>query len=98
MKGGAKVVVEQHRHAGVFIARAKEDALCTLNSTPGKDVYGEKRIQVDGPANADGTAGAKIEYRVWCVRPLQSRIAAHRDAPQRDQPRATSPPAPVCPS
>ena len=46
MKGGSKVVVEQHRHAGIFIARAKEDALCTLNSTPGKDVYGEKRISV----------------------------------------------------
>jgi len=46
MKAGSKVVVEQHRHAGVFIARAKEDALCTLNSTPGKDVYGEKRISV----------------------------------------------------
>ena len=46
MKGGSKVVVEAHRHAGVFVARAKEDALCTLNSTPGKDVYGEKRISV----------------------------------------------------
>jgi rRNA 2'-O-methyltransferase fibrillarin len=46
MKGGAKVVIEAHRHEGVFIARSKEDALVTLNSTPGKDVYGEKRIQV----------------------------------------------------
>jgi len=68
------VVVEQHRHAGVFIARAKEDALCTLNSTPGKDVYGEKRISVDGPPNEDGTPGAKIEYRVW--NPFRSKIAA----------------------
>jgi len=74
MKGGSKVVVEQHRHAGVFIARAKEDALCTLNSTPGKDVYGEKRISVDGPPNEDGTPGAKIEYRVW--NPFRSKIAA----------------------
>ena len=41
MKGGAKVVIEAHRHEGVFIARGKEDALVTLNSTPGKDVYGE---------------------------------------------------------
>ena len=24
MKGGAKVVIEAHRHEGVFIARAKE--------------------------------------------------------------------------
>ncbi len=74
MKGGSKVIVEQHRHAGVFIAKAKEDALCTLNSTPGKDVYGEKRISVDGPPNADGTAGAKIEYRVW--NPFRSKLAA----------------------
>lgn len=42
------MVVEAHRHPGVFIARGKEDALVTLNSTPGKDVYGEKRIQVEG--------------------------------------------------
>ena len=36
-KGGAKVVVEPHRHEGVFIARGKEDVIVTLNSTPGKD-------------------------------------------------------------
>ena len=48
MKGGQKVIIEPHRHEGVFIARSKEDALVTLNSTPGKDVYGEKRIQVCG--------------------------------------------------
>lgn len=36
MKGGAKVAVEPHRHEGVFVARGKEDALCTLNSAPGK--------------------------------------------------------------
>lgn len=74
MGGGAKVLIEQHRHPGVFIARAKEDALCTINSTPGKDVYGEKRIQVDGPPNEDGSPGAKIEYRVW--NPFRSKLAA----------------------
>jgi hypothetical protein len=73
MKGGAKVVIEAHRHEGVFIARSKEDALVTLNSTPGKDVYGEKRIQVDGPAGPDGTA-VKLEYRVW--NPFRSKLAA----------------------
>jgi rRNA 2'-O-methyltransferase fibrillarin len=73
MKGGAKVVVEPHRHEGIFIARGKEDALVTLNSTPGKDVYGEKRISVDGPAGPDGTA-TKIEYRVW--NPFRSKLAA----------------------
>ena len=134
MKGGAKVIIEAHRHEGVFIARSKEDALVTLNrycsyfhyyyyyyyycyyyyystiitiiptkeailnsycpgsflrlilplsalshihlhfltslvfylpcSTPGKDVYGEKRIQVEGPPGPDGNP-MKLEYRVW---------------------------------
>lgn len=72
MKGGAKVVVEPHRHEGVFIARGKEDALCTLNSTPGKSVYNEKRISVD-VSQADGTT-KKVEYRVW--NPFRSKIAA----------------------
>jgi len=47
MKGGSKVLIEPHRHAGVFIARGKEDALVTLNSVPGDAVYGEKRISVE---------------------------------------------------
>jgi rRNA 2'-O-methyltransferase fibrillarin len=68
MKGGAKVIVEPHRHPGVFIARGKDDALVTLNSTPGHAVYGEKRISVDG---ADGE---KKEYRVWNA--FRSKLAA----------------------
>ena len=64
MKGGAKVVIEPHRHEGVFIARGKEDALVTLNSTPGVAVYGEKRISVESPPGPDGNA-VKVEYRVW---------------------------------
>ena len=64
MKGGAKVIVEPHRHEGVFVARGKEDALVTLNSTPGVAVYGEKRISVDGPPGPDGSV-TKVEYRVW---------------------------------
>lgn len=73
MKGGAKVLIEAHRHEGIFIARGKDDALVTLNSTPGKDVYGEKRIQVDGPLGADGNP-TKLEYRVW--NPFRSKLAA----------------------
>ena len=68
MKGGAKVVVEPHRHEGIFVARGKEDALVTLNSTPGIAVYGEKRISVEVPplpGDASGTAPHKVEYRVW---------------------------------
>ncbi|MFS8001237.1 putative fibrillarin, S-adenosyl-L-methionine-dependent methyltransferase [Helianthus anomalus] len=68
MKGGSKVIVEQHRHEGVFIAKGKEDALCTKNMVPGEAVYNEKRISVQ---NEDGT---KVEYRVW--NPFRSKLAA----------------------
>ncbi|CAA21168.1 rRNA 2''-O-methyltransferase fibrillarin [Schizosaccharomyces pombe] len=67
-KGGAKVIIEPHRHAGVFIARGKEDLLVTRNLVPGESVYNEKRISVDSP---DGT---KVEYRVW--NPFRSKLAA----------------------
>ncbi|KAI8356138.1 rRNA 2'-O-methyltransferase fibrillarin [Choanephora cucurbitarum] len=66
--GAAKVVIEPHRHAGIFVARGKEDLLVTKNLVPGETVYGEKRISVDGP---DAT---KIEYRVW--NPFRSKLAA----------------------
>lgn len=46
-KGGKTVVIEGHRHDGVFVARGKEDALVTLNLVPGSEVYGEKRISVE---------------------------------------------------
>lgn len=46
-KGGKTVVIEPHRHEGVFIARGKEDALVTRNFVPGSEVYGEKRISVE---------------------------------------------------
>ena len=65
MKGGAKVIVEPHRHEGIFVARGKEDALVTLNSTPGVAVYGEKRITVEKPASTPGGVAEKVEYRVW---------------------------------
>lgn len=65
MSGGAKVAIEPHRHAGIFVARGKEDALVTLNSTPGHAVYGEKRITVEIPPVAGETTPQKMEYRVW---------------------------------
>merc|ERR1719427_1027379 len=68
MRGGKQVVIEHHRHQGVFIARGKEDALVTLNLIPGNTVYGEKKVSVDG---AEGT---KTEYRVW--NPFRSKLAA----------------------
>jgi len=68
MRGGKKVIIEPHRHAGVFIARGKEDLLVTRNMVVGDSVYGEKRISSD---EEDGT---KIEYRVW--NPFRSKLAA----------------------
>ncbi|KAK8516169.1 hypothetical protein V6N13_025682 [Hibiscus sabdariffa] len=68
MKGGSKVVVEPHRHEGVFVAKGKEDAIVTKNMVPGEAVYNEKRISVQ---NEDGT---KVEYRVW--NPFRSKLAA----------------------
>jgi fibrillarin-like rRNA methylase len=59
MKGGSKVVVEAHRHEGVFIARGKEDALVTRNLVPGVSVYGEKRIATEVP-KADGSGTDKV--------------------------------------
>merc|ERR1719495_1435726 len=60
MRGGKQVVIEPHRHQGVFIARGKEDALVTLNLIPGNTV--------------DGAEGTKTEYRVW--NPFRSKLAA----------------------
>jgi len=79
MKGGAKVVVEPHRHEGVFVARGKEDALVTLNSTPGVAVYGEKRISVEVPPvpGSDSTTPTKVEYRVW--NPFRSKCKILED-------------------
>ncbi|KAM0327706.1 hypothetical protein ACHAQA_006001 [Verticillium albo-atrum] len=75
-KGGQKVIVEPHRHQGIFVVRGKEDAIATRNLTPGESVYGEKRVSVDNPeTNEDGTTtNTKIEYRVW--NPFRSKLAA----------------------
>jgi len=70
-KGGAKVVVEPHRHEGVYVARGKEDVLVTRSMVPGDAVYGEKRITVE---EGEGEEKSKIEYRVW--NPFRSKLAA----------------------
>ncbi|XP_049643190.1 rRNA 2'-O-methyltransferase fibrillarin [Suncus etruscus] len=66
-QSGKNVVVEPHRHEGVFICRGKEDALVTKNLVPGESVYGEKRVSI-----AEGED--KIEYRAW--NPFRSKLAA----------------------
>ncbi|KAF8624135.1 hypothetical protein AX15_006039 [Amanita polypyramis BW_CC] len=67
-RGGSNVVVEPHKHPGVFIAKGKDHMLVTRNIAPGESVYGEKRISVEGEE------GTKIEYRVW--NPFRSKLAA----------------------
>jgi len=59
------VIVEPHNHAGVFIARGKQEALATKNLAPGNAVYGEKLIEIKEQG---------IEYRVW--NPFRSKLAA----------------------
>ncbi|XP_028327544.1 rRNA 2'-O-methyltransferase fibrillarin [Gouania willdenowi] len=65
--GGKKVLIEPHRHEGVFICRGKEDALVTKNLVVGDSVYGEKRINVE-------EGDVKTEYRAW--NPFRSKLAA----------------------
>lgn len=74
-------MIEPHRHAGVFVARGKEDLLVTKNLTPGEAVYGEKRISVQttaennaGAVNGEAAPATQTEYRVW--NPFRSKLAA----------------------
>ncbi len=67
MGAGKKVIIEPHRHEGVFISKGKEDALCTKNMVLGESVYGEKRIATENDS-------VKLEYRVW--NPFRSKLAA----------------------
>jgi rRNA 2'-O-methyltransferase fibrillarin len=72
-RGGARVIIEPHKHEGIFIAKGKESMLVTKNLVPGESVYGEKRISIEAGGD-DSTDGAKIEYRVW--NPFRSKLAA----------------------
>ncbi|CAZ81486.1 unnamed protein product [Tuber melanosporum] len=64
-KGGARVVVEPHRHAGVFVARSKEDMLVTKNLSPGESVYGEKRISPTAPPPRLNTESGTLSVQSW---------------------------------
>ncbi|KAJ4302110.1 Small subunit processome complex component [Collariella sp. IMI 366227] len=73
--GGKKVIVEPHRHKGVFVARGgKEDLLATVNLVPGESVYGEKRISVENASKGEDAVATKTEYRIW--NPFRSKLAA----------------------
>ena len=67
--GGCKLIIEQHRHQGLFVARGKEDALCTKNLVPGEKVYGEKLVKLK---NSNGILDE--EFRIW--NPFRSKLAA----------------------
>merc|ERR1711991_456315 len=71
--GGKKVIIEKHRHDGVFVLKGKQDAVVTLNLVPGDSVYGEKRVVQEVPS-ADSSQKTKIEYRVW--NPFRSKLGA----------------------
>lgn len=71
MRGGKSVMVEPHRHEGVYIVKGKEDALATRNMVSGVSVYGEKRVSIQ----SDPTdATTSVEYRFW--NPFRSKLAA----------------------
>ena len=62
-KGKAKTVVLPHRIPGTFIAKAKEDMLCTLRMAPGETVYGEAKVIIEDKTIKDGvTENIKTEY------------------------------------
>jgi rRNA 2'-O-methyltransferase fibrillarin len=69
-KGSMKVVIEKHRHDGVFISKGRDDSLVTKNMAPGESVYGEKRLVAESEDNPE----EKTEYRVW--NPFRSKLGA----------------------
>jgi len=69
-KGAARVVIEAHRHEGVFISKGKDDSLVTRNMAPGESVYGEKRLVAEPEEGSEG----KVEYRGW--NPFRSNLGA----------------------
>lgn len=69
ISGGSKLLIEKHRHQGVFVARGKEDALCTKNLVPGEKVYGEKLVKLK-----DSNGIFEEEFRIW--NPFRSKLAA----------------------
>jgi len=68
-KGASKVVIEPHRHEGVFVSKGRDDSLVTRNMDPGQSVYGEKRLAAEAAEGED-----KVEYRVW--NPFRSKLGA----------------------
>jgi len=68
-KGKSQVIIEPHRHEGVFVSKGKDDSLVTRNLCPGESVYGEKRLSAEAVEGEE-----KVEYRVW--NPFRSKLGA----------------------
>ena len=66
-RGGGRAAIQPHKYPGVFSGHQRGDMLLTLNMVPGKSVYNEKLITVDGP-------NGQIEYREW--NPYRSKIGS----------------------
>ena len=65
--GPPKVTADKFKFPGVFKIQSKGNLLVTQNLVPGKNVYKEKLIKVDGQ-------NGPIEYREW--NPYRSKIGA----------------------
>jgi len=61
------VVVQPHKHTGIFVQKGKTDALVTKNFKVGESVYGERRIAAE-------LNGERTEFRVW--NPFRSKLGA----------------------
>ena len=62
MKGGAKVVVEKHRHEGVFVARGKRRV--------GDEEHGPGRFGIRRKTNFRGRSGRRAKNRIQSVEPV----------------------------
>ncbi|XP_039121241.1 rRNA 2'-O-methyltransferase fibrillarin 1-like [Dioscorea cayenensis subsp. rotundata] len=80
MKGSSSVIVELHRHDGVFIAKRKDDALCTRNLVSRESIYGEKRVVVQAPGTQvlylGAASGTTMSHISDIVRPLSFHLGA----------------------
>lgn len=55
--GGKSVIIEPHRHEGIFVAKTSAGQnIATINMVPGESVYAEKRVVVEKGSNTGAMA------------------------------------------
>ena len=74
MKGGSNVVIEQHRHEGVFIARGKEDALVTKNLVPGVRLAHHQACVLHHKHYMPSVVNPPICPDTWSVSPIMRSV------------------------